>query len=110
MNHAASPNPPRGVPDVWAGDRGLGMALFPPLTYTVSGGCIDWSAAPTTADSLHLSSYRTALVYSQSGHLDAQCGVFDATGVRRLVMDEFALHKVLCYAAVIMNADSQRVL
>jgi len=37
-------------------------------------------------------------------------GGFDASGVTRLVMDEFALHKGHRYATVVMDAESQRVL
>lgn len=42
--------------------------------------------------------------------LQAKHGSFDARGVRRLVMDEFALHKGHRYATVIMDAERQRVL
>lgn len=42
--------------------------------------------------------------------LEAQHGAFDAGGVRRLVMDEFALHKGHRYATVVMDADTLRVL
>ncbi len=42
--------------------------------------------------------------------LQAQHGAFDAQGVRRLVMDEFALHKGHRYATVIMDAERMRVL
>ena len=37
-------------------------------------------------------------------------GTFDAQGVRRLVMDEFALHKGHRYATVVMDAERTRVL
>ncbi len=37
-------------------------------------------------------------------------GAFDAGEVRRLVMDEFALHKGHRYATVIMDAERTRVL
>lgn len=42
--------------------------------------------------------------------LQARHGAFDAQGVRRLVMDEFALHKGHRYATVIMDAERLRVL
>jgi len=42
--------------------------------------------------------------------LQAHHGAFDAQGVRRLVMDEFALHKGHRYATVIMDAERTRVL
>ncbi|MBA6129948.1 ISL3 family transposase [Pseudomonas juntendi] len=42
--------------------------------------------------------------------LQAEVGNFDSTGVRRLVMDEFALHKGHRYATVIMDAERTRVL
>ncbi len=42
--------------------------------------------------------------------LQAAHGAFDAQGVRRLVMDEFALHKGHRYATVVMDADNLRVL
>lgn len=42
--------------------------------------------------------------------LEAAHGAFDGRGVRRLVMDEFALHKGHRYATVIMDAPTLRVL
>jgi transposase len=42
--------------------------------------------------------------------LQAQYGTFDPGDVRRLVMDEFALHKGHRYATVIMDAERTRVL
>lgn len=42
--------------------------------------------------------------------LQAQFGTFDPGDVRRLVMDEFALHKGHRYATVIMDAERTRVL
>jgi len=42
--------------------------------------------------------------------LQAEVGTFDSSGVRRLVMDEFALHKGHRYATVIMDAERTRVL
>jgi transposase len=42
--------------------------------------------------------------------LQTRYGAFDAQGVRRLVMDEFALHKGHRYATVIMDAERMRVL
>lgn len=42
--------------------------------------------------------------------LEAAVGVFDPGDVRRLVMDEFALHKGHRYATVIMDAERTRVL
>lgn len=42
--------------------------------------------------------------------LERQHGAFEAEGVRRLVMDEFALHKGHRYATVVMDAQSMRVL
>jgi transposase len=42
--------------------------------------------------------------------LQALHGRFDARGVRRLVMDEFALHKGHRYATVVMDAQTMRVL
>ena len=42
--------------------------------------------------------------------LDAEVGAFEPGGVRRLVMDEFALHKGHRYATVIMDAERTRVL
>lgn len=42
--------------------------------------------------------------------LQARHGAFQADGVRRLVMDEFALHKGHRYATVIMDAERMRVL
>jgi transposase len=42
--------------------------------------------------------------------LDAKHGEFEAHGVRRLVMDEFALHKGHRYATVVMDAEAMRVL
>ena len=42
--------------------------------------------------------------------LEAEVGTFDSSGVRRLVMDEFALHKGHRYATVIMDAERTRVL
>lgn len=42
--------------------------------------------------------------------LESHHGRFDARGVRRLVMDEFALHKGHRYATVIMDAQTMRVL
>lgn len=42
--------------------------------------------------------------------LQAEHGGFDARGVRRLVMDEFALHRGQHYATVVIDADTQRVL
>jgi transposase len=42
--------------------------------------------------------------------LEASVGAFDPGDVRRLVMDEFALHKGHRYATVIMDAERTRVL
>ena len=42
--------------------------------------------------------------------LEAEVGAFEPGGVRRLVMDEFALHKGHRYATVIMDAERTRVL
>lgn len=42
--------------------------------------------------------------------LERSVGAFDAGNVKRLVMDEFALHKGHRYATVIMDADRKRVL
>ncbi len=42
--------------------------------------------------------------------LQALHGQFDGCGVRRLVMDEFALHKGHRYATVVMDAQTMRVL
>lgn len=42
--------------------------------------------------------------------LERNVGAFDLGEVRRLVMDEFALHKGHRYATVIMDADRKRVL
>lgn len=42
--------------------------------------------------------------------LEAKHGEFEAHGVRRLVMDEFALHKGHRYATVVMDAEAMRVL
>jgi len=42
--------------------------------------------------------------------LEAKHGEFEAQGVRRLVMDEFALHKGHRYATVVMDAEAFRVL
>jgi transposase len=42
--------------------------------------------------------------------LEAAHGGFDATGVRRLLMDEFALHTGHRYATVVTDADCLRVL
>ena len=42
--------------------------------------------------------------------LQSQYGGFDAQGARRLVMDEFALHKGHRYATVVMDAQRMRVL
>ena len=42
--------------------------------------------------------------------LEAKHGKFEAHGVRRLVMDEFALHKGHRYATVVMDAEAMRVL
>ena len=42
--------------------------------------------------------------------LEASVGAFEPGNVRRLVMDEFALHKGHRYATVIMDADRTRVL
>jgi len=42
--------------------------------------------------------------------LEASVGTFEPGNVRRLVMDEFALHKGHRYATVIMDADRTRVL
>lgn len=42
--------------------------------------------------------------------LEAKHGAFEAHGVRRLVMDEFALHKGHRYATVVMDAEAMRVL
>lgn len=42
--------------------------------------------------------------------LDARHGQFEGRGVRRLVMDEFALHKGHRYATVVMDAEAFRVL
>lgn len=42
--------------------------------------------------------------------LEAAHGGFDATGVRRLLMDEFALHTGHRYATVVTDAESLRVL
>lgn len=42
--------------------------------------------------------------------LEAKHGEFEARGVRRLVMDEFALHKGHRYATVVMDAETMRVL
>jgi transposase len=42
--------------------------------------------------------------------LQRQHAAFDASGVRRLVMDEFALHKGHRYATVVLDADRTRVL
>ena len=42
--------------------------------------------------------------------LQAEVGTFYSSGVRRLVMDEFALHKGHRYATVIMDAERTRVL
>ena len=42
--------------------------------------------------------------------LEAKYGEFEGRGVRRLVMDEFALHKGHRYATVVMDAEAMRVL
>jgi transposase len=42
--------------------------------------------------------------------LEAEVGTFNSSDVRRLVMDEFALHKGHRYATVIMDAERTRVL
>lgn len=42
--------------------------------------------------------------------LEAKHGQFEGRGVRRLVMDEFALHKGHRYATVVMDAETMRVL
>ena len=42
--------------------------------------------------------------------LETQHGRFEAAGVRRLIMDEFALHKGHRYATVVLDADTLRVL
>jgi len=42
--------------------------------------------------------------------LEARYGQFEGRGVRRLVMDEFALHKGHRYATVVMDAETMRVL
>lgn len=42
--------------------------------------------------------------------LEASHGQFEGRGVRRLVMDEFALHKGHRYATVVMDAQTMRVL
>jgi transposase len=42
--------------------------------------------------------------------LEAKHGEFEAHGVRRLLMDEFALHKGHRYATVVMDAEAMRVL
>ncbi|MFO5782855.1 ISL3 family transposase, partial [Klebsiella pneumoniae] len=42
--------------------------------------------------------------------LEAAVGAFEPGDVRRLVMDEFALHKGHRYATVIMDAERTRVL
>lgn len=42
--------------------------------------------------------------------LEAEVGAFEVSDVRRLVMDEFALHKGHRYATVIMDAERTRVL
>ena len=42
--------------------------------------------------------------------LQAKYGAFEGRDVRRLVMDEFALHKGHRYATVVMDADRMRVL
>lgn len=42
--------------------------------------------------------------------LKAKHGTFEGKGVRRLVMDEFALHKGHRYATVVMDAETMRVL
>lgn len=42
--------------------------------------------------------------------LEARHGQFEGRGVRRLVMDEFALHKGHRYATVVMDAETMRVL
>ena len=42
--------------------------------------------------------------------LQRQFGAFEGRGVRRLVMDEFALHKGHRYATVVMDAQTMRVL
>jgi len=42
--------------------------------------------------------------------LEAKHGEFEGRGVRRLVMDEFALHKGHRYATVVMDAEAMRVL
>jgi transposase len=42
--------------------------------------------------------------------LERQYGDFEGRGVRRLVMDEFALHKGHRYATVVMDAQTMRVL
>lgn len=42
--------------------------------------------------------------------LEAKHGSFEERGVRRLVMDEFALHKGHRYATVVMDAETMRVL
>ncbi|WP_369089145.1 helix-turn-helix domain-containing protein, partial [Streptococcus pneumoniae] len=41
--------------------------------------------------------------------LEAEVGTFNSSDVRRLVMDEFALHKGHRYATVIMDAERTRV-
>lgn len=42
--------------------------------------------------------------------LQSRHGQFEGRGVRRLVMDEFALHKGHRYATVVMDAQTMRVL
>ena len=99
------------MPELWSGDRADRLA----------GACISPDPAVTgLARKLRLLpishvSRLTGLHWHTLKTLDkrrpeAEVGTFDSSGVRRLVMDEFALHKGHRYATVIMDAERTRVL